>query len=487
MGHVRGVARGQGTLFPERLDDLIEPDNPVRVIDAFVAGVDLAALGFRYVEPARAGRPPYDPADLLKLYLYGYMNRLRSSRELARACRRNIELMWLLHRLAPCHKTIAAFRSAQPQALRGVCRAFVRFCREAGVFGGEVVAVDGSKFQADNALGRHVTRGQLARERGAIERRIEAYLEELDRADAEHAEDDEEDGDGGSGGGAAVREALERLERRRDRLGRLDEELAEAGEEARALTDAEARKMRAPQGGGYLVGYNVQIAVEAERRLIVHHEVSDEANDRRLLLGMARAAKAALGGAELTLLADSGYAQAEGLRALALEEILAIVPRQPPHSPHPGLGREHFAYDPLTDRYRCPAGAELTFRGERAGQRRYRARSCRGCALKPRCTTAAARTVTRHRHEAALEAADRRARGSPEWMRLRRATVEHPFGGLKHNHAARRFLTRGLAKVRGEMALSVLAYNLKRTIALLGVEGLMAALAHQRHGEPAPA
>lgn len=473
MGHISGVSRDQGALFPERLDELIPGDSPVRVIDAFVDRLDLGSLGFGHVEAEERGRPPYDPGDLLKLYVYGYMNRLRSSRALATACQRNLEVLWLLHRLAPSFKTIAAFRAAHAEPLRGVCRSFVVFCREAGLLTGRVVAVDGSKFQADNGAGRHHTPTSVQRDLERIDRRIADYLAELDRADAAESDDDEGDGDGADP--EAVARALEALQQRRADLESLGQEMAAAGESSRSLTDPDSRKMRTGQGG-WVIGYNVQLAVEAEHGLIIHHEVVNAANDRGQLAPMARAAQGALGDGPLTVMADTGYAQADGAHACEAAGITPVAPRQPSRSHWPGFPRARFVYDAEHDTYRCPAGATLRFRQEVRGQRRYTTPACRGCDLKAQCTTGQQRQVTRQRHETALEAMDRRARQNPAWMQLRRITVEHPFGTLKRGQQGRQFLTRRLGGVRGEMALSVMAYNLKRLLGVLGVEGLLEVL-----------
>jgi len=394
MGHVSGVSRDQGTLFPERLDDLIGADSAVRVIDAYIDHLDLGELGFARMPAPEPGRPSYDPGDLLKLYLYGYMNRLRSSRDLEAACRRNIEVLWLVHRLRPCFKTIAAFRSEHGEALRGVCRSFVLFARRAGLLAGRVVAVDGSKFEADNAMERHCTRAEVEAELERLDQRIAAYLEGLDRADVIDAGD----GDGGGDGEPspeAVERALDALRERRAHVEQVHQDMQATGERARALTDGDSRKMRTGRGE-WIIGYNVQLAVDGEHGLIVEHEVTTEANDRRQLV---------------------------------------------------------------------------------RGQRRYMTPACRTCAIKAQCTAGQYRQVTRHRHEAALEAMDERAHEDPYWMSLRRSTAEHPFATFKHAHQARRFLTRGLSRVRAEMALSVSAYNLKRMIRILGVETLLELIA----------
>lgn len=475
MGHVKGVSRDQGTLFPERLDDLIAADSPVRVIDAFIERLDLEGLGFTRMPAPEPGRPSYDPSDLLKLYVYGYMNRLRSSRDLEAACQRNIEVLWLLQRLRPCFKTIAAFRSDNGEALRGVCRSFVLFARRAGLLGGRVVAIDGSKFEADNAMERHCTRAQVQEELDRIDRRISAYLEQLDSADADDGGEDG-GGDGGDPSPGAVERALATLRERRERLEAVHEDMQATGERARALTDGDSRKMRTGRGG-WIVGYNVQFAVEAEHGLIVGHEVTTDANDRGQLTPMALGAQAALGGGPVTVVADTGYARAEAARTCQDNAITAIVPRQTPHSHWPGFARERFVYDAGADTYHCPGGAELRPRQEVRGQRRYMTPACRTCAIKAQCTSGQYRQVTRHRHEAALEAMDERARENPYWMSLRRSTAEHPFGTFKHAQQARRFLTRGLSRVRAEMALSVSAYNLKRMIRILGVEAMLELIA----------
>ncbi len=471
MGHVSGVSRDQGTVFPERLDDLIAADSAVRVIDAYIDHLDLRELGFARVPAPEPGRPSYDPGDLLKLYLYGYMNRVRSSRDLEAACRRNIEVLWLLHRLRPCFKTIAAFRSEHGEGLRGVCRAFVEFARRAGLLAGGVVAVDGSKFEADNALERHCTRAQVEGDLERLDQRIATYLEELDRADV--AEDDDGDGSGdGEPSSEAVERALDALRERRAHLEEVHRDMQATGERARALTDGDSRKMRTGRGE-WIIGYNVQLAVDGGHGLIVGHEVTTEANDRRQLVPLALGAQAALGGGALTVVADTGYAVAEAAQRCADHGITAIAPRQTPHSHWPGFARERFVYDADSDTYQCPAGATLRFRQEVRGQRRYMTPACRTCAIKAQCTGGQYRQVTRTRHEAALEAMDERAHEDPYWMRLRRSTAEHPFGTFKQAWQARRFLTRGLSRVRAEMALNVTAYNIKRLIAVIGVEALL--------------
>lgn len=459
MGYVRGEAKGQGALFPVSLDELVPADHMCRVIEAFAAQLELSALGFSKAEPAATGRPAYDPADLLKLYLYGYLHQVRSSRRLERECQRNVEVMWLLGRLAPDHKTIAEFRRCEGRALRSACAAFVRLLRAAGVVGGEWVAIDGSKFQAVASPNAVLWEEDLPGERARLERQIGEYLASLDAADATDtivAPDV-----------AAVRAALQLLEQQCANVA-----------VGRARGELEARLMR----GQSAPSYNVQAAVDAAHGVIVAHAVTDEASDNRSLQPMAEAAQAALDATNLNVLADAGYSN--GAQASALEA-RGIVPHVPANRSANTQGdgtlldRSAFQYDPEADRYHCPGGAFLAPRQRQTGKQRtlYAARACdcARCVLKPHCTTGARRFVARHWHDEAL--LRMQARATPERMRLRSAIAERPFAELKYRIFERpRFLLRGRWGAGTELTLAVLAYNFKQALRAIGTLGLTARL-----------
>ena len=453
MGHVCGESRDQGALFPVSLDELIPADHLCRVVDAFVARLDLGQLGFAKASPAATGRPPYDPADLLKLYVYGYLQQVRSSRRLEAECRRNVEVMWLLGRLAPDHKTIAEFRRTQGEALRAACAAFVRFLREAGVVGGEWVAIDGSKFRA--AASRKAVPSVAA-----LERQVGEYLSKLDASDAA-------DGAAMEPAPGAIQAALAQLE-----------QVRQVGP-GRALSEPEARLMQGTKGPAY----NVQSAVDARHGVIVAHEVTEEATDNRSLQPMAEAARAALGVETLKVVADAGYSNGEQIEALEQQRIEAYLPVNRSIN-NQGEGeyfdRRAFNYEPETDRYRCPAGQWLPRKQIHRRDRMVIYATipgvCPGCALQPRCTGSARRYVTRHFEEGVLERVE--ARTTAAHMRLRRETAERPFAEIKWRiFGYPRFQLRGRHGAGTEMAIGVIAYNLKQALRALRPAGLIAALA----------
>ena len=450
MGYIVGEDRDQASLLPSRIADYVASDASVRVIDAFADGLDLAALGFGRAVAASTGRPGYDPRDLLKLYVWGYFNEIRSSRRLERACRRDVEAMWLLRRLAPDFKTIADFRRDNGPAIVGACRVFVLVCRDAGLFAARLIALDGSKFRAAASPKKVIGREEIAEEGVRLERRIAAYLCGLDEADACET-DDEPD---------AVPAALAALYNRRAELDRMAHKLD--AEERTTLVEGEedARPMRA--GSGHKPPcYNVQTAVDADTGLIVHHDVTDEPTDRRQLHPMASATRESLDLEALTVVADKGFDNGEHASACERDGIVACVPSQRSIN-NQGDGtlfdRTAFIYEPETDTFTCPAGRTLARKQLHRKKRNvtYASQDCSGCALKPHCTTAERRFVKRH--------LDDDARATPAMMKARRCAVEHPFGTIKRMTAGGRFLTRNLKGTRTEMALSVLAYNILRTI-----------------------
>jgi transposase len=467
MGYVSGQSRGQAALFPVVLDDLVPEDHAVRVIDAFVAGLDLAGLGFAKAEPAATGRPPYDPGDLLRLYLYGYLNQVRSSRRLERECGRNVEVMWLLNRLVPDHKTIAEFRRLNASPFKAVCRGFVRFCAEAKLIGGQWVAIDGSKFQAVASKRAVVTAAKLEEQLKAIDRQVQGYLESLDAADAA-------EGDAASGTDKrAVREALAKLKERRADVASTKAILAELDESQHVVGEPEAKLMKTGQGAS-MVAYNVQTAVDAKNKLVVHHELTNEANDQRSLLPMALGAREAIKAEALNVVADAGYSNGQQAKQCEEAGITPYVPVQRAVN-NTGEGiyfdRSAFAYDKGSDSFRCPAGETLKRKTIQTEARLvlYTTSACGGCALKAQCTGARQRWVTRHFEEEALERMHERLVRYPQAMALRRESAEHPFANLKHRILGDgRLLMRGLRGASGEMALAVLAYNFRRALNLLG-------------------
>ena len=470
MSHVRGQSRHQATLFPEALDDLIPVENPVRVVDAFVDSLDLSGLGFSKVVSAATGRPPYHPGDLLKLYVYGYLHQVRSSRRLERESQRNVEVLWLLNRLSPDFKTIADFRKDNRQAIVGTCRAFIRFCREQALFGAELVAIDGSKFRAVASKKAVYTPKRLKRELAQIEQRVQDYLAALDQTDA--AEPAEM-----KGGTTAA--ALAALQARRDALQMLASDMQERGDAQRVVTEPDAKLMR-HAGGGHEVSYNVQTAVDATYKLLVGYEVTNEGNDLNQLAPMAHAAQTTLEAGSLTVVADVGYQNGEHGMNCEATGITAVVPKPKPVNPKGNFfDKSQFAYEADPDQYRCPAGEVLrVYKTDyKVKTRYYSSRACERCALKPQCTTSRRRTINRHFYAGQGEQMHRRALEQPALMRQRACLSEHPFGTLKRMTDNGQFLMRGLEKVRAEMGLSVLSYNLKRVINILGVETLCARLA----------
>lgn len=472
MSYIAGEERGQATFLPARLDDYVRDDAPVRVIDAFVDRLNMRELGFARAVPAETGRPGYDPRDLLKLYVWGYLNEVRSSRRLERECSRNVEAMWLMRRLAPDFKTIADFRRDNGPALVSTCRAFVLFCRDQGLFAARLVALDGSKFQAAASPRRIMGRQDIKAEAARLDRRIADYLADLDAHDAAEPEETSRE---------ATLAALELLEERRRNLDAMTARLAAAGRQSLVEGEPDARPMRMARGGKPPC-YNVQTAVDADTGLILHHEVTTEATDSRLLHPMAKAAKEAIRAETLTVVADAGFSSGVAAAFCEADGITPCVPvKRSPNTEGDGtlFDRSLFIYQPETDTYCCPAGRTMVRVKviKRDHAILYASKNCSACALKAGCTLAARRMVQRHMHEDARGRMHARIEADPSLMRQRRCAAEHPFGTIKRMTAGGRFLTRGLNKVRAEAALSVLAYNLLRVTNLLGAATLAARLA----------
>ncbi len=431
MAHVTGESRYQATLFPEVLDEVVGRNDAVRVIDAFVDSLDLAELGFSRVAAEEMGRPPYAPGDLLKLYIYGYLYRIRASRRLEAETHRNVQVMWLIKRLTPGFKTIADF----------------------SLFGAELLAIDGTKIAAVASRKRVITPAKIAKMNAAIDRKIAEYLASMDEADREEPK--------AASAQADVAAAIAALKAQKARLQSQAEELAARGLKQLVETEREAKLMRTPHG--HAVAYNAQTAVDAKHKLIVAFELTNEGNDYRQLYPMAALAKDAVGADAVTAVADTGYSNGEHGALCEQEDITAIVPRAETVNPNGPqyFSRDRFSYDHESDSWRCPA---------------YRSGACGSCPLKPQCTEAARRVIVRDFYEDARQAMHRRASADPIWMKHRRETAEHPFGTMKWLMAHPRFLLRGLKKAKAELALGVLCYNLKRVINILGVPALLEAL-----------
>jgi len=473
---VEGTDRVQSALFPECLEDWIGEDNPVRVIDVFVDELDLGGLGFGGVEPEITGRPSYHPSVLLKLYIYGYLNRVQSSRRLEREAGRNVEVMWLTGRLAPDHKTIADFRKNNGRAIRQVCARFVVLCRMMGLLKQASVAIDGSKFKAVNNRDKNFTRAKMDRRMAQIDESVARYLQQLDTADRQ------EPSEALKAKTSRLKEKIEKLKEQMRRLEVLKVTMLATPDQQISLTDPDARSMATSGRGSGVVGYNVQVAVETTHHLIVTHEVTNVGTDRSQLSPVAKGTKAALDVEKLDAVADRGYFNSEEILTCEEAGITVTLPKpMTSNSKAAGrFGKQDFRYVAAEDVYVCPAGERLaySFTTEDKGLvlRRYATGACQSCTIKQSCTTSKQRLISRWEHEHILEAVQRRLDEHPEKMRQRRETVEHPFGTIKAWMGATHFLMKTLPKVATEMALHVLAYNLTRVINIMGVQPLMAAM-----------
>lgn len=474
MAYIEGHARDQALLLPASVEDYVAADNPVRFIDAFVDDLDLCEAGFHRSRPKATGRPGYDPGDMLKLYLYGYLNRVRSSRRLEAEAMRNLELIWLLRGLRPDYKTIADFRRDNRGAFKAVFRAFVVLCRKLDLFGRELLAVDGTRLKAVNNPGRNFSRDKLARYIASADERIEGYLAELDAIDRG------EDGHG-PGRGEALAAKIARVRERRQAQEAMLGQLTASGESQVSLTDPDARAM--VTGPKTTVGYNAQVAVDAKHKLIVEQHVTNAATDMGLLADTARAARETLDVERIDAVADMGYYKGEDIEACEASGITPYVAR-PERGSAVANGRfpkERFTYDPAADAYHCPGGRLLDtrYRSVTRGHVSIQYSSpaaCAACTIRARCTGGRWRRINRWENEAVLERMARRLAARPGILNVRRETVEHPFGSIKQWMNQGAFLMRGLEKVRAEFSLTALAYNLRRAITIIGIPGMIQAV-----------
>jgi transposase len=474
MNHRTGLDRSQTLLFPESLEEYVAAENPVRFLDAFVGWLDLHGLGFAKAQCADTGRPPYDPAVLLKLYLYGYLHRIRSSRLLEAECHRNVELIWLLGKLAPDFKTIADFRKDNLKPLKAVSRQFTVLCRKLGLFGGELLAIDGSKFKAVNARDKNFNAGKLQELIAAADARLAQYLQELDAADAQEPE-------AGALSQAELAQKIAALREKKEWHEELLAQLQDEDDKQISVTDPDTRRM--PTAQGNQVGYNAQMAVDAQHKLIAAHDVTNDVTDYNQLANVALQAKANLELKQTEVVADKGYYNAGEVSRCVEQNIQPLIPKADTSANTArGLyGKSRFEYDARKDVYVCPAGGELSYRFStyELGRelRYYRARGCRGCALRGQCTrNKANRTITREANEHLMEAMAQRMKREPGKFRLRKTLAEHPFGTIKRSLGYTHFLLKGLEKVRTEWSLITLVYNLKRVLKIVSFEKLMQAV-----------
>ena len=474
-GYVEGWDRRQSFLLPECVDDYVDENNLVRAIEVFVDELEFAALGFDRATPADTGRPGYHPGVMLKLYLYGYLNRVPSSRRLEQEAQRNLEVIWLTGRLAPDHKTIADFRRDNGPAIQATCRQFVALCRDLSLFSDSLVAIDGSKFKAVNSRDRSYTQAVIQRRMEQAEASVSRYLAALDTADRHEPGLP-------SGKIQRLREKLDRLRNEVRHLREMEAVVAASPDGQVCLTDPDARAMTSAGRGTTVVGYNVQAAVDTTHHLIVAHEVTNIGTDRAQLAPIGRQAQQATGRTGLTVLADRGYYSGRQVLESTRAGMVPYVPKPLTSGAkaESRFGKQDFVYLPAEDVYRCPAGQRLTWRFDSVENemtlRSYWADACSTCVIKSDCTTGKQRRIKRWEHEAVLDAMQRRLDQVPQAMVLRRQTVEHPFGTIKAWMGATHFLTRTLERVGTEMSLQVLAYNMKRVIKILGVRPLMAAI-----------
>ncbi len=469
-GFIKGEDRFQATLFPERLDEYVAEDSAVRVIDVFLDDLDLSGLGFK-TQPNDTGRPAYHPSTMLKLFVYGYLNRVQSSRRLEIEAQRNVELMWLTGRLAPDFKTIADFRKDNGEAIRLVCREFVMLCKKLNLFANAFVAIDGSKFKAVNSRDRNFTRAKMKRRLMEVDASIERYLEKLAAADqAEPAEDKTR----------TLEDKVAAMRKEMARLKKLEARMLNAPDKQISLTDPDARSMKT-RGTG-IVGYNVQTAVDTKHHLIVAHEVTNKGSDRRQLANMAKQAKSVIDTEELTAVADRGYYRGEDILDCDKANIETYLPKpQTSGNQAKGqFGRDAFRYIAKDNEYECPAGLRLVQHSTTQDKGRtlhlYWTYKCRYCDIKAQCTSGVHRKMSRWEHEEVLDAAQKRLDQNPDMMRIRRTTVEHPFGTLKAWMGSTHFMTKTLDRVSTEMSLHVLAYNMKRMMNIIGTKPLIEAI-----------
>jgi transposase len=489
--YVIGSDRGQELLLPDSLDEYVDEDNEVRFVDTFVETLDLDVLGFEHsILEDGAGRPSYDPSDLLKLYLYGYLNQVRSSRKLERECRRNTEVMWLMKKLAPDFKTIADFRKDNVDCMKKVFKEFISFLQDLDLFGGELASIDGSKFKAVNATKRNFDAKKLADKLKRIDEKIGRYMRELEEGDGREEVAAEEKALL-TKRRVYLEDKLERLRKQTEELRSASKALEKSGQNQVSLTDPESRLMR--NNGRFEVCYNVQASVDSKNKLIAHYDVTNEGEDRNQLSKMAKGTKETLGVDDLEVTADKGFSNSLEIKECVDNGITPYVPEQGDGGryrrtgvPEPTFHNDRFVYSPDKDTYVCPAGNEMRFwrvDSDTAGRVRriYRTGACNGCPFRNRCTNSkSGRLIRRWEHEVILEEMRERLKREPLKAAVRKELSEHPFGTMKRAFNQAYLLLKGLRKVRGEIGFTMLAYDMRRAINIMGTKSLMVALGQQR-------
>jgi transposase len=478
MDYIHGFDRRQEILFPKMIEDYVSDENPVRFIEAFVEIQDLKELGFKHSELKATGRPPYNPYDLSKLYLYGYLNSLRSSRKLMKECSRNVEVMWLLKNLTPDFKTIADFRKDNPASIKKLFKSFVFFCKRLDLFGGEVVGIDGTKVKAVNSKKRNFNEDKLIKKLKDIEEKIEAYLKELEVNDTEEASINQPDA-------KELKEKIEQLKERKSEYNELLNNLETSGEKQVSLTDPDSRMMLNNQK--FDVCYNVQTTIDDKNNLIVDYEVTNDVNDKKQLSEMANRAKEVLEVESLDVYSDKGYYNPDEIKKCVDNNTIPYIPEPKPKQPKEdsvpkaGFCDCDFKYDASKDVYACPEGRELTFSvmSEKNNKmmKEYRSDSCSSCESKSKCTrNKNGRVIFRWEHEEILDDMRKRVKENKDVVKKRNCMCEHPFGTIKRGFNQGYLLLKGLRKVGGEMGFTMLAYNMRRVINILGVNKLIESL-----------
>jgi transposase len=479
--HITGTHRDQTVLFPDTIDEYVEKENPVRFIDAFVDSLNLEKLGFKHSIPAETGRPSYNPSDLLKLYVYGYLNQIRSSRKLERECHRNVEVMWLMKKLAPDFKTIADFRKDNVDCIKDVFKEFVYLCRSLDLYGAQLVAIDGTKFKAVNSKSNNLNEKTVALRLKQTEEKIAQYLRELETNDANDSEEDE------TAKTDELKEKISQLEDRKQQYEQIQTQMKATGQREVSLVDPDSRLMRV-DSQRLEVGYNIQTSVDAKQHLIVDYDVINNSTDHHQLVKDALAAKQILGVKELDVLSDKGFYVEQDISNCEDNGITVFMPIPAVMSPYKSIGipepefySDKFVYQVANDAYVCPAGNEMPFwkrsnRGKGFDGRLYRSRQCDSCLVRGKCTrNKRGRYMFRGKYDGAVDRLRARLETSEGKVkcRLRRTLAEHPFGTIKRAFNQSYVLLKGLRKVRGEVGFTMLAYNMRRAINILGVGALI--------------
>ncbi len=471
MCYVQGINRDQTLLLPEVIDEYVDDDNPVRFIDAYVDNLNLIELDFSYAETKETGRPPYNPGDMLKLYIYGYLNRVRSSRRLEKEAHRNLEVIWLLCKLRPDFKTIADFRKDNCESIKKVCHDFTLLCKKLNLFDRQLIAIDGSKFSAVNHNNNAYTQKKIKKLVDRIEKQVAQYLNDL-----EHLDECEKDSKRPST--QELKKHIESLKTRQSKLLNIKKQIETSGQSQVTTTDSDSRMMHTTKGND--VSYNVQIATDSKHKLIVDFEVTNDTNDQNQFSHMAIKAKNTLQVSQLEAVGDMGYYAATEVKKCVDENITCYIPKpRKSTSANSGLfGKDDFQYDPINDCYICPAKQKLPYRRQvvRRGKQTkvYESPVCQMCEIKNKCTRSKrSRLIRRYVIEDVMDEMHLRVAENPDKIKLRKQLVEHPFGTIKHSWNHSYFLTRGFKKVSGEMALSVLAYNMKRVMNIIGIKELL--------------